>query len=586
MRGVSLQAKTNMQRVALCLLALLMCSVECGRPAVLPSTIPDPLAYYALDDGSGFELRDTVSGADSGRVLYDANHQSTTYTEPNWTDDERFNKTIQCGAKNGAGEQKDTLQLADVDYGHSLTRGRSASGSGTIRRILMARSASSSSVTATRARPMATRTISTCRWRTPSRSAPGVMENSSTRARSSRRTTRTGTSTPSRCVLAAGQDSTCTLTAYSRRRATRCTSHRRSTRSAPSACAAAKRPTGGTERYFLGKVAHFAIWDSALTSEQVQALNAAYDQAYPPITVNFTAVYVAPVDARHLRQAIGFPIVVIVGLLPGLISCLCARLRATKSGDWKERVRARGRRAMLGAGWLLLVLSLAPTVAYVIGQNMVFDASVLLYCALMLPVGIVCFMLNAIPADLSGGMVLAFFIAVYALIILVTAGLAVLLSGAMQIVFFVQAALSVVGAVATSTVCCIPKGPKQSEKKLLRLWLTSRIFSILLGISFFFLLVDTTWHNSALISWNIATIVVGLEFVVLGAVTTPRCRSALTIMIATVGLGGNEEAAGAAHLCRREISPAASDDHGHGVAGRVQALRPVTRGREVFAINC
>ena len=102
MRGVSLQAKTNMQRVALCLLALLMCSVECGRPAVLPSTIPDPLAYYALDDGSGFELRDTVSGADSGRVLYDANHQSTTYTEPNWTDDERFNKTIQCGAKNGA----------------------------------------------------------------------------------------------------------------------------------------------------------------------------------------------------------------------------------------------------------------------------------------------------------------------------------------------------------------------------------------------------------------------------------------------------------------------------------------------------
>ena len=84
-----------------------------------PSTIPDPLAYYALDDGSGFELRDTVSGADSGRVLYDANHQSTTYTEPNWTDDERFNKTIQCGAKNGAGEQKDTLQLADVDYGRS-----------------------------------------------------------------------------------------------------------------------------------------------------------------------------------------------------------------------------------------------------------------------------------------------------------------------------------------------------------------------------------------------------------------------------------------------------------------------------------
>ena len=114
-------------------------------------------------------------------------------------------------------------------------------------------------------------------------------------------------------------------------------------------CGREKADGWDPERYFLGKVAHFAIWDSALTSEQVQALNAAYDQAYPPITVNFTAVYVAPVDARHLRQAIGFPIVVIVGLLPGLISCLCARLRATKSGDWKERVRARGRRAMLSA---------------------------------------------------------------------------------------------------------------------------------------------------------------------------------------------------------------------------------------------
>ena len=65
----------------------------------------------------------------------------------------------------------------------------------------------------------------------------------------------------------------------------------------------------------------------------------------------------------------------------------------------------------------------------------------------MLPVGIVCFMFNA--TSRPGGMVLAFFIAVYALIILVTAGLAVLLSGAMQIVF-VQAALSVVGAGATS----------------------------------------------------------------------------------------------------------------------------------------
>ena len=564
MRGVSLQAKTNMQRVALCLLALLMCSVECGRPAVLPSTIPDPLAYYALDDGSGFELRDTVSGADSGRVLYDANHQSTTYTEPNWTDDERFNKTIQCGAKNGAGEQKDTLQLADVDYGHSgawslsvwfrhdpenfdgkereqfIGHGDAREANGNPNHFHVQMENSFAFRTGCDGEFVDTRAL---------------IEAHDTNWHQYTFTMRPGGGTGFDVYIDG------VLEAQSN------TMHESSPFDPVGPirlCGREKADGWDPERYFLGKVAHFAIWDSALTSEQVQALNAAYDQAYPPITVNFTAVYVAPVDARHLRQAIGFPIVVIVGLLPGLISCLCARLRATKSGDWKERVRARGRRAMLGAGWLLLVLSLAPTVAYVIGQNMVFDASVLLYCALMLPVGIVCFMLNAIPADLSGGMVLAFFITVYALIILVAAGLAVLLSGAMQIVFFVQAALSVVGAVATSTVCCIPKGPKQSEKKLLRLWLTSRIFSILLGISFFFLLVDTTWHNSALISWNIATIVVGLEFVVLGAVTTPRCRSALTIMIATVGLGGNEEAAGAAKivfapLFPDEISPAASE---------------------------
>ena len=94
-------------------------SVECGRPTVLPASIPDPLAYYQLDDGSGFDLLDTVSGSNAGRVIYAADHQSTTYTDPNWTDDERFGKAIQCGAKDGANEQKDTLQLADVDYGHS-----------------------------------------------------------------------------------------------------------------------------------------------------------------------------------------------------------------------------------------------------------------------------------------------------------------------------------------------------------------------------------------------------------------------------------------------------------------------------------
>ena len=217
---------------------------------------------------------------------------------------------------------------------------------------------------------------------------------------------------------------------------------------------------------------------------------------------------------------------------------------------------------MLGAGWLLLVLSLAPTVAYVIGQNMVFDASVLLCHALMLPVGIVCFMLNAIPADLSGGMVLAFFIAVCALIILVTAECRPLERRHADRLLRPEAALSVVGAVATSTVCCIPKGPGASGKKLLRLWLTSRIFSILLGISFFFLLVDTTsttQPSSAGTSRQSSSASSSL-YSAQSPATMPL--PLLTIMIATVGLGGEEAGAAKivfAPLFPDEISPAASE---------------------------
>jgi hypothetical protein len=34
------------------------------------------------------------------------------------------------------------------------------------------------------------------------------------------------------------------------------------------------------ERFFLGRVAHFAVWDHTLSEEQVKALKAAYDQYY------------------------------------------------------------------------------------------------------------------------------------------------------------------------------------------------------------------------------------------------------------------------------------------------------------------
>ena len=52
---------------------------------VVPAEVGSPVAYYALDEGSGFELRESISGvADAGRVLYDTEHQTVAYDQPNW----------------------------------------------------------------------------------------------------------------------------------------------------------------------------------------------------------------------------------------------------------------------------------------------------------------------------------------------------------------------------------------------------------------------------------------------------------------------------------------------------------------------
>ena len=54
-------------------------------PFDLPAGIAQPVAYYALDEGSGFELKESVSGkTDAGKVIYDAEQQSMTYDQPNW----------------------------------------------------------------------------------------------------------------------------------------------------------------------------------------------------------------------------------------------------------------------------------------------------------------------------------------------------------------------------------------------------------------------------------------------------------------------------------------------------------------------
>ena len=82
------------------------------------------VAYYVFDDGAGFDLKESVSNvSNAGRVLYESKHQTVNYTQPNWSEDEYFGTVIACGRKDT--EQKDTLELADVDYA-------SASGAFTI----------------------------------------------------------------------------------------------------------------------------------------------------------------------------------------------------------------------------------------------------------------------------------------------------------------------------------------------------------------------------------------------------------------------------------------------------------------------
>ena len=51
---------------------------------VVPTEVGSPVAYYALDEGTGFELRESISGAADGKVIYDPTPQTVAYDQPNW----------------------------------------------------------------------------------------------------------------------------------------------------------------------------------------------------------------------------------------------------------------------------------------------------------------------------------------------------------------------------------------------------------------------------------------------------------------------------------------------------------------------
>ena len=102
-----------------------------SKPDFFPASIPAPMAYYYLGEGAGSKLTDSVSGnTEAGSVLHVEEHQLTPGTEdgsgpqpgavhsgPNWQADEYFGSSIACGKIDDTIIQKDTLSLADVDYG-------------------------------------------------------------------------------------------------------------------------------------------------------------------------------------------------------------------------------------------------------------------------------------------------------------------------------------------------------------------------------------------------------------------------------------------------------------------------------------
>ena len=105
-----------------------------SKPDFFPASIPAPMAYYYLAEGSGYDLTDSVSGNTSaGSVNYVEEHQlapkdqwanasspkTAAHSGPNWQEDEYFGTSIACGKIDDTITQKDTLSFADVDYGSS-----------------------------------------------------------------------------------------------------------------------------------------------------------------------------------------------------------------------------------------------------------------------------------------------------------------------------------------------------------------------------------------------------------------------------------------------------------------------------------
>jgi hypothetical protein len=86
-------------------------------PFTWPSGMPQPVAYYWFNEGSGKKLKESVSNnAEAGYVDYEvADQPGGVYPGETWIVDENFGNVFQCG--NSETLAKDVLRLEDVDYG-------------------------------------------------------------------------------------------------------------------------------------------------------------------------------------------------------------------------------------------------------------------------------------------------------------------------------------------------------------------------------------------------------------------------------------------------------------------------------------
>ena len=65
--------------------ALLVNARTAASAFAVPNAVGAPIAYYHLDEGVGFDLKESITdNPTGGRILYDADHQTVNYAEPNW----------------------------------------------------------------------------------------------------------------------------------------------------------------------------------------------------------------------------------------------------------------------------------------------------------------------------------------------------------------------------------------------------------------------------------------------------------------------------------------------------------------------